>query len=73
LRRSQRNIFLICRLGGDWLIQKWLIQKRDGLYASHFKALAAADVFAHGHIVTTDHIRLRLGELGAVTLIGPAG
>ena len=49
-----------------------LIQKSDGLYSGHFKALAAADVLAHGHIVTTNHIRLRLGELGAVALVGTA-
>jgi hypothetical protein len=51
---------------------KSIVQKGDGLNAGHVKAFAAADVLAHGHIVTADHIRLRLGELGAVALVGAA-
>ena len=50
-----------------------LIQKRHRLDASHLKALAAADVLAHDHIVAADHVRLRLGELCAVALVGTSG
>lgn len=50
-----------------------LIQKRHRLDSGHFKALAAADVFAHDHVVAADHIGLGLGEFGAVALVGAAG
>src|SRR5437868_1299983 len=50
-----------------------LIQESDRLDSGHFKAFAAADVFAHDHVVAADHIRLRLGELGAVALVSTAG
>lgn len=53
--------------------EELIVQKRDGLDSGHFKPLAAADVLAHCHIVTADHIRLRLGELGAVAFVSTAG
>ncbi len=43
------------------------------MHSGNFKALAAADVLAHHHIVATDHVRLRFGKLGPVTLVGSAG
>src|SRR6266571_4542608 len=49
-----------------------LIQECDRLDSSHFKSLAAADVFAHDHVVAADHIRLGFGELGAVAFVGTA-
>ena len=50
-----------------------LIEERDGLDSGNFKALAAADVLAHDHVVAADHIRLRFGKLGAITLVSAAG
>ena len=50
-----------------------LIKERNGLDPGHLKALAAADVFAHDHVVAADHIGLRFGELGAVPLVGAVG
>ena len=50
-----------------------LIQKCYGLNASNLKAFTATQVLAHDHIVATDHVRLRLGELGAVALVGASG
>ena len=51
----------------------YLIQKRHRLDSGNFKALAATDVFTHDHIVAANHIGLRLGELGAIALVGAAG
>jgi hypothetical protein len=50
-----------------------LIQERDRLDSGHFKALAAAHVLAHDHIVAADHVRLSLGKLGAIAFVGAAG
>lgn len=50
-----------------------LIQERHRLDTRHLKALAAANVLAHDHVVATDHIRLRFGKLGTITLVGAAG
>lgn len=49
------------------------LQEGDGLDSGDFEALAAADIFAGDHVVAADHIGLRLGEAGAVALIGVAG
>ncbi len=48
-----------------------LLQKRDGLHARNFKALAAADILAGHHIIATNHVRLGLGELGPIAFISP--
>ena len=42
------------------------MQRRD------LKALAASDVLAANHVIATHHVGLRLGEAGAVALIGMA-
>ena len=39
---------------------------------SNLKGLAAADVGAGQFVVASYHVRLRFGEAGAVTLVGPA-
>src|ERR1700687_2043156 len=57
--------------GGDERTTGALLQKRDALPAHNLKSLAAAQVLAHHHVVSPQHVRLRLGELRAVTIVGP--
>lgn len=46
-----------------------ILQKRHTLHARNLKALAAAHVLAHHHVVAPQHIRLRLGKLRAIPII----
>src|ERR1035437_4372316 len=46
-------------------------QKRHRLQRADFEGLAAADVSAGQLFVAPYHVRLRLGELGAVPFVGP--
>lgn len=62
-------LILIFPIDGQHL-RRLLIQERDRLDSGNFKALAAAYVLAHDHVVATHHVRLRLGKLGAVALVG---
>ena len=48
------------------------LQEGDGLDADDFEAFAAADVLAAEQVVGADHVALRLGEAGAVALVGVA-
>jgi hypothetical protein len=50
-----------------------LLQKRDALDARNLKSLSAAHVLAHHHVVSPQHVRLRLGELRAVAIVRPRG
>jgi len=43
------------------------------LHSGNFKALAAAYVLAHDHVIAANHVRLRFGKLGAIALIGAPG
>ena len=49
------------------------LEEGDGLDSGDFEAFAAADIFAGDHVVAADHVGLRLGEAGAVALVGVAG
>src|SRR5260370_28676988 len=46
-----------------------LLQERDALHACNFKSFAAAHVLAHHHVIPAQHVRLGLGELGAVAIV----
>ena len=46
-----------------------LLQKRYALHACNLKALAAAQVLAHQHIVSPQHVRLRFCELRPVAIV----
>src|ERR1039458_7412290 len=46
-------------------------QKRHRLQRADIECLAATDVGARQFFIAPDHVRLRLGELGAVALVGP--
>src|ERR1035437_3697637 len=46
-------------------------QKRHRLQHADLEGLAAADVGARQFFIAPDHVRLRLGELGAVPFVGP--
>jgi hypothetical protein len=48
------------------------LEEGDGLEAGDLKAFAAADVLAANEVVGADHVALRLGEAGAIALIGAA-
>src|SRR5271166_1753733 len=47
-----------------------LVEERNRLHAGDLEALAAAHVLASHEVVAPHHVRARLGELGAVALIG---
>jgi hypothetical protein len=49
-----------------------LIEERDRLHAGYFETFAATHILAHDHVVTTDHVRLRLGKFGAIPFISAA-
>ena len=48
-----------------------ILQKRNALYTCNLEALAAAHVLAHHHVISTQHIRLRLGKLCAIAIVCP--
>jgi len=50
-----------------------LVDKRHGLQTGDFKTLAAAGIGAVGGVVAQHHVVLRLGETGAVAVVGAAG
>jgi hypothetical protein len=48
------------------------LKKRDRLDSGHIETLAAADVLAADQVVAAHHVALRLGEAGAIAVVGVA-
>jgi hypothetical protein len=49
------------------------LKEGDGLDAGDIETLAATDILAADEVVGPDHVALRLGEAGAVALVGSTG
>ena len=62
------------RFQEGWESSGWLLgEERERLQLRNLEGLATADVGTGELVVASHHVRLRLGEAGTVTLVGPSG